>query len=300
MKHKLQISISIFIILLTIAAFAFYLNRHYYLVKQILHTPPLTIIGLFLLYTVLFASLVFIMQSSLRICKKTLGIKENFLLNAYSSLVNFFIPGQGGIAIRGIYLKRIKKLAYRNFLFATLIYYMFYAIISTLLLFANSKVWWLAVVAALIVAFACMGIIHFYKKRYKTSEAELDASPIHLFLLFSATLFQTIIQIIIYMVELHSVNSHISLRQTITYTGAANFALFVALTPGAIGIRESFLLLTRRLHHISSSNIVAANVIDRAVFIIFLGILFLVTIGFHAKYKDILKSPKIEKNVGIS
>jgi uncharacterized membrane protein YbhN (UPF0104 family) len=73
----------------------------------------------------------------------------------------------------------------------------------------------------------------------------------------------------------------------ITYTGAANFALFVALTPGAIGIREAFLLFTRHLHHISSANIVAANIIDRAIFIVVLGVLFGLTLGFHAKYKSL-------------
>jgi uncharacterized membrane protein YbhN (UPF0104 family) len=104
-------------------------------------------------------------------------------------------------------------------------------------------------------------------------------------LLFLATVLQAIVQVTIYAVELHSVNHHISLSQIITYTGAANLALFVSLTPGAIGIRESFLIFTEHLHHISSANIILANVIDRSVYLIFLLILVVLVSIWQIKNK---------------
>jgi uncharacterized membrane protein YbhN (UPF0104 family) len=106
-----------------------------------------------------------------------------------------------------------------------------------------------------------------------------------------ATVIQSVIQITIFAVELDYVNPNISVHQAVTYTGAANFSLFVALTPGAIGIRETFLLLSRHLHHISSANIISASIIDRAVFIVFLGFVFILTIGLHANYKNFIKKP---------
>jgi uncharacterized membrane protein YbhN (UPF0104 family) len=69
----------------------------------------------------------------------------------------------------------------------------------------------------------------------------------------------------IFFVELHAVGSHANLGQVVTYTGAANLALFVSITPGAIGFRESFLILSERLHHINNATILAANVIDCSV-----------------------------------
>ena len=51
----------------------------------------------------------------------------------------------------------------------------------------------------------------------------------------------------------------------------------------AIGIREAFLVFSQNLHHLSNMVIVAANVIDRAIYLVFLGILFIVTVGLHAK-----------------
>jgi uncharacterized membrane protein YbhN (UPF0104 family) len=67
------------------------------------------------------------------------------------------------------------------------------------------------------------------------------------------------------------------------YTGAANLALFVSLTPGAIGFRESFLVFSQHLHHISNSTIVAANILDRAMYLVLLLILALIIFGTHAR-----------------
>jgi uncharacterized membrane protein YbhN (UPF0104 family) len=97
-----------------------------------------------------------------------------------------------------------------------------------------------------------------------------------------ATLAQLLVQVVIYSLELHAAGSHASLGQAVSYTGAANFALFAALTPGAIGIREAFLVFTHNLHHIGNNTIVAANIIDRAAYLVFLGILFVIVFGLHA------------------
>ena len=42
--------------------------------------------------------------------------------------------------------------------------------------------------------------------------------------------------------------------------------------------------------HVSTHDIVAANIIDRATYIIYLGILFLVALGLHARNKLSLRS----------
>ncbi len=100
-----------------------------------------------------------------------------------------------------------------------------------------------------------------------------------------ATAIQLAAQCAIYFVEVHAVDHSVSVGQILTYTGAANFALFVALTPGAIGIRESFLLFTQHLHHLGSAIIVSANVIDRAAYLVLLGILFVIVSSMHAGKK---------------
>jgi len=287
MKYRLRVTAAIVLVCLAIGVFVYYIDHNRYLLTQLSHTHLSTIIWLLVLYGAWFLALCLIVWASIRICQKNLEFKEGFLLNAYSTLVNFFVPGQGGIVVRGAYLKRIKKLKVRNYIYVTLIYYMFYAIIASILLLVASRPLWQALVATIIVGLISWLVIYLFVNRSHIKTAELTISRPSLAYLLGATLLQAVIQVAIYGVELHSVNSHISISQMITYSGAANFSLFVALTPGAIGVREAFLLFTRHLHHISSANIVAANVIDRAVFIVVLGILFCLTLGFHAKYKSL-------------
>src|ERR1035438_963728 len=128
MKHRLRVLVAIVLICLTAGVFGYYISHNRYLLTQLSHTHLSTLIWLLLLYGAWFLALCLIVWASVRICQKELALKEGFLLNAYSTLVNFFVPGQGGIVVRGAYLKRIKKLKVRNFIFITLIYYMFYAI----------------------------------------------------------------------------------------------------------------------------------------------------------------------------
>jgi uncharacterized membrane protein YbhN (UPF0104 family) len=169
----------------------------------------------------------------------------------------------------------------------TLVYYAMFAVISGLFLFGGSRPWWQALPALLAIAGLCYGIIYWSfqrdKKRGEASHFHLSGRV--LCGLFIATFVQVCFITGYYFVELRAVNVHISLHQAIVYTGAANFALFVSLTPDAIGFRESFLVLSQRLHHISTANILTANLIDRAVYALFLGLLFLLVLVLHAKAK---------------
>jgi uncharacterized membrane protein YbhN (UPF0104 family) len=98
-----------------------------------------------------------------------------------------------------------------------------------------------------------------------------------------ATFLQAGLVCLIYYSELRSVAPATRFSQAIIYTGAANLALFVSLTPGAIGFRESFLVFSRHLHHIGNNTIVAANILDRSVYIVFLLILAVFIFGTHAQ-----------------
>ena len=69
------------------------------------------------------------------------------------------------------------------------------------------------------------------------------------------TFLQVLLTAITYFVELKAVNPHIGWHQALSYAGAANFALFVSLTPDAIGFREAFLVLSQGISHVSTANI---------------------------------------------
>jgi uncharacterized membrane protein YbhN (UPF0104 family) len=286
MKKQLRTGVAIAILALTVGSFAYYLHKHPHVIEQLKHLPKLTLVGIVALYFMWFVALVLIMRTSLLLYNKRLGVQENFLFNAYSSLINFFGPGQAAPIFRSAYLKKRHGLRVRSYIFTMLVYYSFYGVISVLFMFVGTRPWWQTAILLVGAATGSFVIVRWWKNRNKAKVGdELFLNPRTLGLLCAATVLQLSVQAIIFGVELHNVGAGASFGQVLSYTGVASLALFVAITPGAIGIREAFLAFSQNLHHISSNAIVAANIVDRASYIVFLGVLFVIVISLHAKDK---------------
>ena len=278
-------ALPVLLVAITAAVFVWFFAKHPAVRHALGATDPWVLLLIAALYGLFLLCLVWVYALTLRLCDKRLGVQEGFLLTCYSTIVNFFGPLQSGPGVRAAYLKQKHQVKLRDYTAATFIYYGLYAVVSALFLFLGSQFWWLAVPAAILVGVFSYLIVRLVYKRglKKGSAVQLDLNPKLLGLLLVATICQLATQALIYFVELRAVQAHETIRQAITYGGAANFALFVSLTPGAIGFREAFLEFSRRLHHISTAHILAASVIDRAVFVAFLGLLFLIVLGLHAK-----------------
>lgn len=288
--------VSFLLVAIAVGVATYYLVKHPKLTTQLAHTSILVSLSVFLLYVVMFVVLMLKFSATIKLCSTKLAQRENAALNAHSLFINFFIPGQGGPVYIAAYLFKKHKLKVKTFILATLVYYAIYAVISIFLLFVGSRPWWQTTIATAFVAAIVIAVVKRYSKRAELGENRLNLSVESLGYLFMATLLQAAVQATIYAIELHSVNRHIGFTQVLTYTGAANLALFVSLTPGAIGIRESFLIFTKRLHHISSANIIVANVIDRSVYLAFLLILLVVVILIEARGRlNLKKLPSLIK-----
>jgi uncharacterized membrane protein YbhN (UPF0104 family) len=212
-----------------------------------------------------------------------ISFKENGLINAYSLFMNFFIPGQTGPAFRAYYMKKNYSLKYLNYTLSTIFYYLIYGLLSVIFILVGSQPIYLSLPVILIFILIAVLAIRIYLKKKKQVRLELSIKSIAFLTL--ATFCQVVLQSVIYFIEIHSITSGIHFNQVITYTGVANLALFAALTPGAIGIREGLLILTEKLNHVTSNTIVLANVIDRSVYIIFLLILGILIAGLKIKQK---------------
>ena len=229
---------------------------------------------------------------SCKICRQTIPLKEHSILTAYSAIVNFFGPLQSGPGFRSVYLKKKHNVSLHRYATVTLFYYAFFGILSGVFLLSGSpKLLAVAIIGSLVL----LGTAGLYtnhrwprlRKRFVTRDNIRLMTRLGIGTLLQITLVTTI-----YWSELRSIDATISLGQAVIYTGAANFALFVSLTPGALGFRESFLFFSQNLHHISNSTIISANVIDRAVYVSFLGMLFLGTLAVHAKSRLGVKNLK--------
>lgn len=281
MKRTLLRQIAVVVVLiLTISAFIWYFATHPEVRQQLSQIPPFTLVILLLLYLLSVFVLGLTFNATLRLCRLSLNLAETALLTAYSSVINFFGPLQSGPAFRAVYLKQKYKLSITQYTLATLVYYAFFGTFSAMLLLSGILGWWLIVVA--IVALA---VIFAVSRHPKVAPRVKSLSMGNWYYLAAATLAQVLVVAIIYYVELNSVSPGIEVSQALIYTGAANLALFVSITPGAIGFREAFLLFTQNLHNIDASTIVAANIIDRAMYIVLMLILGLFIIATHAKKK---------------
>jgi uncharacterized membrane protein YbhN (UPF0104 family) len=278
--------VAVLVLVITGGLFAYYFTTHPEARQQLLSVNPWLLIALIGLYGLFMISLVLIQTGTLALCDTKLKPQENFLLTIYSSIVNFFGPLQSGPGFRAIYLKKRHGTKLKNYTLATLMYYGFFALFSGIFLISGLVGWRL--IGGLMVLGSVLTLIFiFHKNRWSQRIRTMNLSG--LYLLAAATLLQVFLVAIIYFLELRSIDSGINFGQALTYTGAANFALFVSLTPGAIGFRESFLLFSQDLHHISSPTILGASLIDRGIYVVVLGLLFLLVLSLHAKDRLSLK-----------
>ncbi len=282
-KHVKNILI-VLILLLTLAVFVRFFATHPQYWQQLKQVSPWWIVAVVGLNIPMVGLLVVIYDATIRLCGKRLGWQENFLLTSYSSIVNFFGPLQSGPGVRAAYLKTRHQVRLRDYTLATLMYYAMFAFFSAIFLLAGNRPWWQTLLASLAVAgLSGLLIRKFVKgdKRPGDSKFHLDSRLVSKLLI--VTFLQVLLTAVTYFVELRAVNPDIAWGQAVSYAGAANFALFVSLTPDAIGFREAFLVFSQGLHHVSTADILSANVIDRASYAIFLGLLFLVVLATHAK-----------------
>jgi uncharacterized membrane protein YbhN (UPF0104 family) len=268
----------------TVAAFIWYFASHPEVRHQLSQTSPRVMLLILALYLMGIVALAFVTIATVRLYKLRLKTEESLLLTMYTAIVNFFGPLQSGPAFRAVYLKKKYDFSLKHYTIATMVYYFLYGGISVLLLISGILKWWLVPLIAWILF--CM----WFAVRSKWLKPKLEGANLKgWYLLALATLAQIIIVVLIYYTELRTVAPGTSFSQAVIYTGAANLALFVSLTPGAIGFREAFLVFTQNLSHVSDSTIVAANILDRAMYIILLAILAAIIFSTHAtkQFKNI-------------
>ena len=276
------------ILLATLVYFIYFAKTHQQFWHELNQLSILTVIILLVLYLIFLGSGMLILKYTVEYCKKTIDYKDNFQLSAYSAIINFFGPLQSGPGFRAVYLKANYQITIRNFFEASIVYYLFFAAISAICIVIGSDYWRWTIVLAPLIFIGAYIIFRWQRAKVGLRGSSSSKGIVNRSVALKiglATLIQITLVVIIYFTELQAVNHLISIRQAIAYAGVANFALFVSITPGAIGIREAFLLFSQRLLHMPGKTIVAASIIDRAVYAFFLGILFLFLAVFHINSK---------------
>ncbi len=274
------------IILASFAFIVYYWRSHPEIITQLQQVSPVAIAMILGLYAVMTFVLVLIYDTILRMCGKRIPIGENSLLTMYSSIINFFGPLQSGPGFRTVYLKQRHAVPMTSYISGTLVYYALFGTFNLLFLavgivsLAFAPLLLLAVVPVVLALryvlgrTGNLGIVRRFQP-YVTGSLFTR--------LVVLTLLQAALVIVIYSTELHAIGNPVSLTQAIAYSGAGSLALFVSLTPGALGFRESFQYISQGIHHVDSNAIVTANLLDRSVYVVFLGLLFLAILALHGR-----------------
>ncbi len=280
-RSKWRSLAAITILVLTVVVFVVYFVNHPEVWDELGQIPRTTLFIILGLYLIFVGSLALVNTATLRLCRYKMKASESLLLTMYSSVINFFGPLQSGPAFRAIYVNQKHGVKIKDYTIASFVYYFFYALFSIILLFSGVLKWWITPFA--IVLLVAIFYMKFKKNKYlgRLSLLSLSNWPY----MAAATFAQIFVLLMIFWIELTAVSPGIQFSQVAIYTGAANLALFVSLTPGAIGFREAFLVFTQKLHHIDNATIVAANTLDRAIYVLMLLILSGVIIITHAGKK---------------
>lgn len=282
---KARVLLGWIIIFATILVFVRFIRNNPNVWWQLKQTSPAVVTLILLGYALMTLVLAVLYKVMTNICKTSVPHGENVLLTMYSSVVNFFGPLQSGPGFRLVYLKKKYRINVAAYIGVSIVYYICFAVVSGIMLLSGLFGWWILLLVALVPAilFVTMPRILTNKVVRKVLPQTLPLRSLGLLLILSVV--QVFVVAIIYFIELSSLGNGVSFGQAIVYTGAANFALFVSLTPGALGFRESFLYFSRDLHGIHESTIVAANILDRGVYVLFLAILFVIILAFHGQKK---------------
>lgn len=303
MRKNIRKFLAISIMALTLGLFiAYAVNHPAQVIDPILGLDVVTILLVLIAYLGVTYTNSLILIRSLELLKHRYTQKESFLLTAYSSIVNFFGPLQSGPGFRAVYLKKSLGIKLRDYTATLVLYYGFFGMVNATALGSTAIMrfsnWQVASFISLGVVLGS-GLLIIFRKRLLYGNTYFK--PLfnlvwsrQAFGIFVFTFIQCVTMLVLYFIELYVVSPQVQLSQAVSYTAVANLTLFIALTPGAIGIRESFLLFSQRLHSIDNDVIIAASIIDRALYFVFLLILFLITVGFHTK-KRLSRSQTLSK-----
>jgi len=245
--------------------------------------------GLILLANVIILSLV------VKFFDKKITFSDSARVTAYSSLINFFGFLQGGVGFRAVYLKKYFSIKYRNYVLVTMLQYILLFALAASLIFIGLSfthsfftISLVSLVTLIILFLVYLLLIRsnarvvFFIKN-KLNGIKFIFSSYKVLLLIGALLLQLLGSFIAYATELHAIGADVTLGGLLIFTGVSQFSIVIALTPGAIGIREALLLVVQSQMMLSTDDIVVASTIDRAIY--FIALALLVPIALNARNK---------------
>jgi len=243
-----------------------------------------------------------------------LGFSEWYGLSVVTRFWNIILPFRGGAGVRALYLKKIHKFPLTEF-FATMLSLYFLIILVNsaiglfclILLLALDKIFLMPLFIFFLGFFLVMlGMVIFSPKipasRYaiwnKISKAMnawhgIRTDPSVMRSLIAITVLNSAVGLFTVYFSYASFGSKMTIFQCLLISTLFNFTSMINITPGALGVVESVMILTARLFEIRPAESLMAAALIRAVhmFLMFtMGMMFNYRLGI--KLRDQFTAPK--------
>lgn len=220
--------------------------------------------------------------------KYSLAFFESLIVTLKASIINFFGFLQGGVGYKAVYLRKKHGIPYKKFLTLLFANYLAVFLMSSLLgligtfilLLRGKHINYSVALMLLITTFICILIIFFgkflhFKSRLKpllifneiASDWQLIAQQKQfIFQILGVALLQSILLGFVFYVELNAIGTTPNIEGVLVYSSLANLALFVAITPAAIGFREAILIFSQQTLGVSTSELLISSTLDRIIY----------------------------------
>lgn len=242
----------------------------------------------------------------------SIGTSLSFLSGLYSAFIssfgNYFLPLSGGAALRGYYLKKHHKFSYKKFITVMYGLYAVSFLFTSLVLLTALTVLninggaistGLYIFALVIFIFSFLlftgqpmpvtlvinkmdhlnlrFVAAIFEKIHRVTNgwAEIVADKNLKLKLICYTLMNISLRTFMYFVMFKGLGINVGIMQVLVFNSLISLSLYVTLTPGSLGIRESILLFFSSTLAIGDEQILAINLVDRFSMISVLLLLFL-------------------------
>lgn len=320
-KLPSKAGLSKLLVVLILAIFAWFFFNNIEDFKSLLDIHPLYILALILLSAGGIISNGLFMKWSILLFDKDIKYAESIKVALISTAGNFFAPAGSGLGFRAVYLKKVHKLAYSDYIAVVFCNYILAFFINSIL-----GLWALyelrehstrsfMLLTCVFIGLLLMSITAIFirikptKRRLPTLVKKLHEvlvritygwkmvfsdKKIMLALLVLMILNTTFAICGTYLI-MNALNFNISLAALVLFSVIGSLSIFINITPGNLGIKEAIYLIFSSVIGLSAAEILSVAIVDRTVIFIVLFILWVIY-GRKTSWKGDLRGSKEESN----
>lgn len=304
--HKKIISITILILIA--ALFAYYISSHFHEFKQLSLANPWLVIPLIIISLLVSLSLGIILKYLVEPFGIKLKFKEWFGLSVITSFYNTITPFRGGMAARAIYLKKKHNLPYTNFL-ATLsgIYVInFFAesligLISLGLIYLEYGLFNIVIFLIFIGFFIPTLFIILFSPKLPETRYEFANKVIRIangwhmirgnkkivFVVSIVTLTQIFLSAIGLILSYEVFDINIGMTKALFLVSISLLGIVISITPGSLGIAEAISVFSALIIGITPAQSLSVAILGRII-----GMITIFTLGPIYSYILLKHRPK--------